>query len=367
MKYNWQQPDWPEFKYSIKELEHLLYKFSECSGRIDGILKGLSDETQYNTLIELLVAEAIKTSAIEGEFLSRKDVMSSIKNNLGLNMPKEPVRDKRAQGISELMIDAQKSFRQALTQDSLFKWHKMLMKANNTIESGVWRSHTEPMQVVSGAMGKEIIHFEAPPSSRIPEEMNNFIEWFNATASGKEKAITQPIIRAAVAHLYFESIHPFEDGNGRIGRAISEKALSQYIGRPVLLSLSKAMEANKKKYYNALKRGQRSNEITDWVFYFVSISFEAQKDTEELINFTLKKAKFFDRFKGVLNNRQTKLVKRMLEAGPEGFEGGINTRKYVSLTRTSRATATRDLQDLLDKDVLIRIGKGRSTRYDLNL
>lgn len=367
MKYNWQQPDWPEFKYSIKELEPLLYKFSERAGRIDGILKGLSDETQYNTLIELLVTEAIKTSAIEGEFLSRKDVMSSIKNNLGLNMPKEPVRDKRAQGISELMIDAQKSFRQALTQDSLFKWHKMLMKGNNSIESGVWRSHTEPMQVVSGAMGKEIIHFEAPPSNRIPGEMKNFIEWFNATALGKEKAITQPIIRAAVAHLYFESIHPFEDGNGRIGRAISEKALSQYIGRPVLLSLSKAMEANKNEYYNALKRGQRSNEITDWVFYFVSISLEAQKDTEELITFTLKKTKFFDRFKGIINSRQTKLVKRMLEAGPQGFEGGINTRKYVSLTRTSRATATRDLQDLLDKDVLIRIGKGRSTRYDLNI
>ncbi|MGM0934960.1 MAG: Fic family protein [Bacteroidota bacterium] len=367
MKYNWQQPDWPEFKYSIKELEPLLYKFSERAGRIDGILKGLSDETQYNTLIELLVAEAIKTSAIEGEFLSRKDVISSIKNNLGLNMPKEPVRDKRAQGISELMIDAQKSFRQALTQDSLFKWHKMLMKGNNSIESGVWRTHTEPMQVVSGAIGKEIIHFEAPPSNRIPGEMKNFIEWFNATASGKEKAITQPIIRAAVAHLYFESIHPFEDGNGRIGRAISEKALSQYIGRPVLLSLSKAMEANKKDYYNALKRGQRSNEITDWVFYFVSISLEAQKDTEELISFTLKKTKFFDRFKGIINSRQTKLVKRMLEAGPQGFEGGINTRKYVSLTRTSRATATRDLQDLLDKGVLIRIGKGRSTRYDLNI
>lgn len=367
MKYNWQQPDWPEFKYSIKELEPLLYKFSERAGRIDGILKGLSDETQYNTLIELLVAEAIKTSAIEGEFLSRKDVISSIKNNLGLNMPKEPVRDKRAQGISELMIDAQKSFRQASTQDSLFKWHKMLMKGNNSIESGVWRTHTEPMQVVSGAIGKEIIHFEAPPSNRIPGEMKNFIEWFNATASGKEKAITQPIIRAAVAHLYFESIHPFEDGNGRIGRAISEKALSQYIGRPVLLSLSKAMEANKNEYYNALKRGQRSNEITDWVFYFVSISLEAQKDTEELISFTLKKTKFFDRFKGIINSRQTKLVKRMLEAGLQGFEGGINTRKYVSLTRTSRATATRDLQDLLDKGVLIRIGKGRSTRYDLNI
>ncbi|SKB76742.1 Fic family protein [Salegentibacter holothuriorum] len=367
MKYNWQQPDWPDFKYSTKDLEPLLYKFSERAGRIDGILKGLPEETQYNTLIELLVAEAIKTSAIEGEFLSRNDVMSSIKNNLGLNIPEEPVKDKRAQGISELMIYAQKSFREPLTQDSLFKWHKMLMKGNHNIESGVWRSHTEPMQIVSGAMGKEIIHFEAPPSARIPKEMKDFLKWFNATALEKEKVITQPIIRAAIAHLYFESIHPFEDGNGRIGRAISEKALSQYFARPVLLSLSKAMEASKKDYYNALKRGQRSNEITDWIFYFVSISLEAQKDTEGLLQFILKKTKFFDRHKGVLNNRQTKLVKRMLEAGPQGFEGGINTRKYVSLTRTSRATATRDLQDLLEKEVLIRIGKGRSTRYDLNI
>ena len=367
MKYNWQQLEWPKFLYSTEEVEKFLFEFSERAGKISGTLEGLSKEHQFDTIVELLVLEAIKTSEIEGEYLNRNDVMSSIKNNLGLNKPKEKVKDVRAEGISELMIDAQKNFSEPLSKEGLFKWHTMLMKGNEYGSIGVWREHKEPMQVVSGAMGKEIIHFEAPPSKRVPGEMISFIKWFNETGLGGTKEIKKPIIRAAVAHLYFESIHPFEDGNGRIGRAISEKALSQYMGRPVLLSLSKAMETKKNDYYNALKKAQRSNEITPWIIYFVNTTLNAQKEAEELISFTLKKAKFFDRWRDRFNDRQLKVVKRMLDEGPNGFEGGMNARKYISLTKTSKATATRDLQDLFKKNIFLKAGGGRSTKYRLNL
>ncbi len=187
------------------------------------------------------------------------------------------------------------------------------------------------------------------------------------TAPGGENEINKPAVRSAIAHLYFESIHPFEDGNGRIGRAISEKALSQGVRRPVLLSLSKAIEANKKKYYEALQIAQRSNEITDWICYFVNMTIDAQNKAENQIEFTLKKTKFFDYFESQLNERQLKVIRRMLEEGVKGFEGGMNTKKYISISHTSKATATRDLQDLVEKTIFIPSGGGRSTSYTINL
>jgi Fic family protein len=193
--------------------------------------------------------------------------------------------------------------------------------------------------------------------------MQRFLLWFNES----QDSIKKPIMRAAIAHLYFESIHPFEDGNGRIGRAIAEKALSQNIGRPVLFSLSKSMEAKKKAYYDALQKAQRSNEITEWMHYFVNTVLEAQIDAEQEIEFTLKKAKFFSQYQDQLNDRQQKGIRRMLEEGPNGFEGGMNARKYVGITGTSKATATRDLQDLVQKEIFTPIGGGRSTRYELKL
>jgi Fic family protein len=199
MKYNWQQPDWPKFQYSTQHVEDLLFEFSERSGRINGILEGLPQDIKMESIIEVLVSEAIKTSEIEGEYLDRKDVMSSIKNNLGL-YTKHTTKDLRAQGISELMVDAQQNYQQALTKNSLLTWHKMLMKGNSRIEAGKWRSHKEPMQIVSGAMGREIIHYEAPPSKVVPSEMKRFIQWFNDTAQGGKTEIRKPIIRAAVAH-----------------------------------------------------------------------------------------------------------------------------------------------------------------------
>jgi Fic family protein len=174
-------------------------------------------------------------------------------------------------------------------------------------------------------------------------------------------------VRSAVTHLYFESIHPFEDGNGRIGRALSEKALSHGLGRPALLSLSWVIEAKRKEYYDALKEGQQSNDITPWVTWFVTVALEAQIQAEEQIEFTLKKAKLFDRWRDQLNDRQMQILRRMLEEGPQGFEGGMNAKKYMVITGASKSTATRDLQDLADKSVLVPAGGGRSIHYKINL
>ena len=363
MRYNWQQKDWPNFQYETTDIEDMLFDFAQRTGRISGVLEGLSEVEQTEAMINLMVSEAIKTSEIEGEYLSRNDVMSSIRRNIGLNPDLPPTKDKRAEGVAELMLAVRNNFLKPLSSKMLFDWHTMLMKGSKGIEIGQWRTHKEPMQIVSGAIGREIVHFEAPPSSKVPSEMNGFVKWFNES----QQHMRKPIIRSAIAHLYFETIHPFEDGNGRVGRAIAEKALSQSIGRPVLLSLSKSIESNKNKYYDALKAAQRSNEITNWINYFVKTVLDAQIDAEREIEFTLKKTKFFDNHKNALNERQQKVVRRMLEEGPQGFEGGMNARKYVSITSTSKATATRDLQDLVEKNIFKPIGGGRSTRYEIKL
>ena len=367
MKYNWQQKDWPNFSYSTEDVEAQLYEFSERAGKINGLMEGLPEESRVETVIELLVAEAIKTSEIEGEYLSRKDVISSIKKNLGLLPTVERIDDKRAEGIADLMTDAQRSYKEPLRVEKILTWHQMLMKGNLYLQAGKWRTHEEPMQVVSGVMGREIVHYEAPPSSSVLKEMEGFISWFNRTGKNGENEIKKPVIRAAIAHLYFETIHPFEDGNGRIGRAIAEKALSQTVQRPILLSLSQAIEKKKNDYYAALKLAQRSNEITPWIDYFVRTTIQAQIAAEKLIEFSLYKTRFFDRFRKELNDRQMKVIRRVLKAGPEGFEGGINAKKYIGITKTSKATATRDLQDLQEKKIISKKGQGRSTAYILNL
>ena len=367
MIYNWQQKDWPHFTYDLSSVEDDLFAFAEQVGRVSGMLEALPEDTRIDVIISTMVAEAVKTSEIEGEFISREDIMSSIRNNLGLNKEPERIRDQRASGVAELMLDVRESYQDPLDQDKLFSWHEMLMKGNHYVQIGKWRTHEEPMQVVSGPMGKEKVYFEAPPSAQVPQEMEQFIAWFNSGLTNDKRTVRYAPVRSAIAHLYFESIHPFEDGNGRIGRAISEKALSQGVGRPILLSLSQTIESDKKAYYNALHEASRSNEITDWIQYFVSTLLQAQNNAEELVSFIVKKAHFFDRYKDQMNLRQMKVIKRMLDEGPKGFEGGMNARKYVGITKASKATATRDLQDLAEKKILVILGTGRGTRYQMNI
>lgn len=368
-KYNWQQTDWPHFRYDLSLIHEKLLAIAEKNGLITGKMSHLNADLKMEALIHCMVEEAVKTSEIEGEYISRIDVRSSIRNQFGLNQKSMKVHDRRAQGVVELLMDVRATFQQSLTEEKLFDWHLMLLSGsfNPNLRVGYWRTDEEPMQVVSGHNERWVVHFEAPPSENIPYEMTQFIQWFNETAPGGVQAIPFAPVRSAIAHLYFESIHPFEDGNGRIGRAIAEKALSQGWGYPILFSLSEAIEADKKAYYAALNQASHSNEITAWLVYFVNLIVSAQSSMEKQINFILKKSVYFDRFEAQFNLRQLKVVRRMLQAGIAGFEGGMSAQKYMKITGTSKATATRDLQDLVTINAVKQSGEGRSVRYELNM
>ena len=358
--YNWQHKNWPEFKFDSASIDKELIRFMLKAGELKGILSALPKDISTETIIQIMVTEAIKTSEIEGEIINRIDVMSSIRKNLGLHISQEP-KDKNAIGLSLLLIDVRNTYTQPLTESKILEWHKLLMGNNKTIHAGQWRKGNEPMQVISGSASNPKIHYEAPPSKTLSKEMKRFIEWYNTSE------ISSPIIKAAVAHLYFESIHPFEDGNGRIGRAIAEKALSQGFDNPILFSISKSIEENRSNYYKELQLAQQRLEITKWIEWFASIIIIAQDDAEKTIQFTIKKMKFFDKYDKILNTRQKKVINRILEEGVNGFKGGMNAKKYISITDTSKATATRDLQELAAMNVFVMKGLGRSTSYELDI
>lgn len=366
MKYNWQLANWTKFTFDDAVIDTLCMEFALETGELKGLVDSLSSEIQQETILQFMISEAIKTSEIEGEFFSRQDVMSSIKKNLGIADAFGQIRDKNAQGIGKLMVTVRNSYSEKLSEFIIKEWHATLMKYSKRINPGEYRMGEEPMQIVSGSFGKEIIHFEAPPSNQVPVEMKNFIKWYN-DFEVKTTDIKKALIKASISHLYFESIHPFEDGNGRIGRAIAEKCLSESLNRPVLMSISSTIEKDKKLYYQSLKQAQRALNITDWIFYFSRLILDSQKNAKQTVLFTLSKIKFIDAFKGQMNERQMKAVLKMFENGISGFEGGMTVIKYVSITKTSRASATRDLQDLTQKNILVPKGEGRSRSYDLNL
>lgn len=366
MSYNWQHPRWPDFEYDLKALGPYLQKYMRELGRLEGLQLGLPQDERQSTLIEMMATEAMNTSAIDGELIKRSDVVSSIKRHFGMPDNSSEAKDLRAKGIAAVLADMRKSFDQPLTTARLFDWHKELMTYKPHVQGRCWRQHDEPMQVVSGVIGRETVHFEAPPSSKIAHEMTRFIEWFNYTAPGQKHELQAPI-RASIAHLYFESIHPFEDGNGRIGRVIAEKAFIHSIGSPLLFSLSAAIEQDKTGYYTALKAAQRSLVIDQWHTYFLDALTAALENAQQVIAFTLSKVHFFDRFNDRFNPRQLKVIRRMFAAGYTGFEGGMTATKYMRITGTSKATATRDLQKLHRIGALKVEGKGRATRYALFL
>ena len=359
--YNWQYKKWPQFEYDLRLLEPQLMGFMMKTGQINGALLALPQEVGLDAVVQLLVSEAMKTSEIEGEVISRKDVMSSIKKNLGLQHSKI-VGNRYTIGLSEMLVDVRHTFNEQLTEKKLFHWHKLLMKNNKNVNAGQWRTHNEPMQVVSGSISKPTVHFEAPPSKTVPKEMARFIKWFNETSND---STFHPMVRAAIVHLYFESIHPFEDGNGRIGRALLEKALSQGTGSPIVISISKSIEAQRSEYYEQLQRAQKTLQITEWIHWFVLMVLAAQDDAEKTVHFTIKKVRFFDKFNNLLNDRQQKVLNRMFVEFPQEFKGGMNATKYMSIVKSSKATATRDLQSLVEMGAFVPVGAGRSTRYNI--
>jgi len=363
--YNWQLENWPSFDYKSKAIDDIVIEFASETGEVKGIIDSLPSDFRQDAIIQFMIDEAIKTSEIEGEYYSRQDVMSSIKNRLGIG-DGATIRDISARGIAELMVEVRENFSEPLSERLIKGWHAMLFSRSRYNQAGTYQSGEEPMLIVSGRYGREEIHYEAPPSHRVPMEMKQFIHWYKEFDI-ENSDIRSSLIKTAIAHLYFETIHPFEDGNGRIGRAIADKCLSESLGRVLVLSISTAIEQNKAEYYQALKMAQRSLNITDWIVYFCKTILTAQKNAKAFIRFILKKAKFLDQHRENLNDRQLKVILKMFEKGVEGFEGGMTAKKYISITKTSKATATRDLQDMTSKGILKPQGGGRSVHYELNL
>jgi len=363
--YNWQYENWSNFVYNEDVISNNSLKFAELSGEIFGIFKTFNSAEQQNEILDIMISEAVETSKIEGEMLSREDVRSSFLKKLGITTTIKNIKDKRVENVVLLMLEVRNSFRTKLSEKLIKHWHSILFSNSKYINSGVYRASEEAMQIVSGAIGKEKVHFEAPPSIQVPQEMKHFVKWYN---SFKPKDnIQKIIIKAAITHLYFESIHPFEDGNGRIGRALIEKCLSESLDRQIILSISQTIEKNKNLYYEELKKAQSSLEIDSWLIYFSQLLVDSQRDALEILNFSLKKTQFFDRYKSAMNVRQLKVINKMFDAGKEGYEGGMTAKKYMSISKTTKATATRDLQELVGLGVLLQNLAGRSTNYTLNI
>lgn len=366
MQWNWQHAEWPNFTYDAASMVSLEQKFLQSSGEVIGAVRHFDEDDSSQLRIELLSDEAVKTSEIEGEFLDRASVQSSLRRQFGLNTDGRPVRPQE-RGIAEMMADVYKNWPAALHHQKLFQWHSMLMAGNRYLDTiGAYRRHEDAMQIVSGRLDKPTIHFEAPTSRRVALEMERFIAWFNRSGPNGQAPL-QALTRASIGHLYFESIHPFEDGNGRIGRALAEKSLAQNIRQPSLISLAFTIEQHRKAYYSELERHQRTLDITGWVIYFSQTILAAQQATIERITFFIHKAKFYQRFRGRINERQEKVIARIFQEGISGFKGGLSAENYISITATSRATATRDLQQLVEIGALMRTGERRHTRYALRL
>lgn len=363
MVWNWQRDDWPHFTWDASRLAQAEQGFLVGGGILIGASQHLEEDQRDNVRVEIISGEALTTSQIEGDVLDRVSMQSSIRRRLGLASDSRRA-EAREQGVAEMTVDAYRDYAAPLTSQTLCSWQAMVANGRRDLaDIGRYRTHAEPMQIVSTRADKYIVYFEAPPSARVPSEMDTLIGWFNST----EKTLPT-LTRAGIAHLYFESVHPFEDGNGRVGRAVVQKALAQGVGQPMIVSLSSTLLTHRKDYYDALARAQGGTlDITDWLAWFAGIGIEAQRRTLALVEFLLDKARLFDRLRGQLNPRQEKALLRMFEAGPSGFQGGMTAKKYMATTSASIATATRDLADLTEKGALVAEGEFKGRRYHLHI
>lgn len=364
--YNWQHQDWPNFQYRLEVLEASLNDLNSVLKPLLSKVRSLPEDDRRRYFIEVLVAEAQKTSKIEGEFVSREDLRSSILNHLYLGNYKKNVRDLRAVGIGKLLSTVASNFSNNITETTLKYWHQILFDRLPSLNIiGDYRISKEPMQIVSGPDYDLTVHYEAPPSVRVQAEMAQFVSSLDRPQHPDR--LLDYVLRAGISHIHFESIHPFQDGNGRIGRAMIDHLISQGIGFATPFSISQVFAEDQKKYYAQLNAASSTLDLEPWLIYFVESVIEAVGNASEQITFLLAKTVFFDQFEGKLNDRQQKLIRRLFDAGPEGFEGGLSAKNYERLTRASKATATRELTELTKIGALNRVGAGRSTRYELRL
>lgn len=366
MLWNWQLSDWTHFGFDEGRLREAEARFLKGAGVVVGSMHHLDGGARQGIVIELISQEMVDSSAIEGEILDRFSVQSSIARQLGFAADKRRSSPAEA-GAAELMADLYRRYAEPLTEQLLFDWHKMLMNGRRDLaDIGCYRTHADPMQIVSGGLQAPRVHFEAPPSDRVSEEMARFIAWFNESASAGKSPLPA-ITRAAIAHLWFETIHPFEDGNGRLGRAIAEKALAQNVEAPTLTALAATINRRKKAYYLQLHGASRTNQIDDWISWFAETVLEAQARTIESIHFLIRKTRLLDHLRGKINARQEKALIRMMAEGPDGFAGGLSAQNYRTITDASSATATRDLTELVELGALKRVGERRYARYHLGI
>ncbi len=370
MNWIWQQPDWPDFRYDNHALNDRELEFRLNSERLAGSFDALPMASQEDATIDLMLSEAIKTSAIEGEALDRESVRTSLLSLITSDtLPDNS--DQKAAGAAMLLVDIRKNWQTSLTHGLLGKWQSMAIAEQRytLILRGAYRNDPAPMQIVSGPYGREKVHYEAPPAIQVPDEMVRLIDWYNQTSPLSGDKNIPGIARAGIAHLWFEVIHPFDDGNGRVGRAIADHALSQSLGYPTMACLATAIEADKKNYYLQLEKASRGSLAVDvWLDYFADRVINAQEIAREEVNFILAKTRFYEVYGNQLNDRQARMVSRVFAEGRKGFEGGITTKKYETIAGCPNRTASRDLSDLVAKGIIIPLpGGGRMTRYELTL
>ncbi len=364
MKYIHLQKAWPDFKWDSHVIMPLLSSVRHRQGRLLGKLEGLGFQLREEATLETLTLDVIKSSEIEGEKLPMDQVRSSLARRLGIEIAGMVTAARAVEGVVDMMLDATQKYDQPLSDNRLYGWHAALFPTGHSgthkIKVGVWRDDLNgPMQVVSGAMGKEHVHFEAPEAEKIPQEMQKFLQWFNHT-SGMD-----PVLKSAIAHLWFVTIHPFDDGNGRIARAIADMQLTRADGSTQrFYSMSAQIQRERNAYYVILEKTQKGSlDITEWLLWFINCMDRAIETAEENLSIVIRKAKFWENHHLLdLNMRQKKMINKLMD----NFEGNLTSSKWAKMTKCSPDTALRDIQDLMTKGILEKQeGGGRSTSYQL--
>lgn len=365
MTYIHELPLWPNFSWDVQKIVDRLAAVRHKQGRLLGRMERLGLHLKAEASLHTLTEEVVKSSEIEGEVLDRKQVSSSIARRLGMDIGALVPADRHVEGVVEMILDATENYQKELTADRLFGWHAALFPTGRSgmtkIVVGAWRtSSSGPMQVVSGPIGREKVHYEAPAADRLEDEMNGFFVWINGNQESPD-----PVIKAALAHLWFVTVHPFEDGNGRIARAIADLALARSENSPQrFYSMSAQIRKERNDYYTILERTQKGDlDITDWLQWFLNCLDRAFDGAEAVLASVLRKAEFWEENSGhVLSERQRLVLNRLLD----GFEGKLTSSKWAKLTKVSQATASRDIDELVRLAILEKDpAGGRSTSYSL--
>jgi Fic family protein len=359
-----QLPEWPKFQWDQHALTEQLAAVRHRQGRLIGRMEGLSFRLRTEAILETLTQDVLKSSEIEGEILDQDQVRSSLARRLGIDIGGLTPADRHVEGIVEMMLDATQKYKEPLSNERLFGWHAAMFPTGRSgmtkITVGAWRDdRSGPMQVVSGAMGRERVHYEAPPAAQLAREMKAFINWFNG------KATVDPVLKAAIAHLWFVTIHPFDDGNGRIARAIADMALARSENTSQrFYSMSAQIRQERNDYYEILEQTQKDElDITPWLTWFLSCFGRAFDGAEQALAHVLEKARFWQKHAdATLNDRQRDMLNRLLD----GFEGNLTSSKWAQIEKCSQDTALRDIDDLVKQGILAKdAAGGRSTTYSL--